>query len=123
MDEITVPTLLLNAADDPICSVQGVAEAAAGIRANPNVIAVVTREGGHVAWAQGWGRPGRTWENDATVEYIAALLARRGYTWDVDGAPALPLRLPRGADADEGAPPAPVGGAEAADERRAHLEA
>ena len=117
---ITTPTLILNAADDPICSADGVAAAAPAISRNPHVIAVVTRHGGHVAWAQGWGRPARSWDHDAVVEDVGARLARRGYVWDAEGAPALPLALPPGAAVDGGAP---VTGDADPDERVSHLEA
>ena len=76
---IRVPFLALNAHDDPICDVTGLLERAAVFAANPHLLGVVTREGGHVSWATGWGPTlGLAWDNVATLQWIQALLARRG---------------------------------------------
>jgi predicted alpha/beta-fold hydrolase len=77
--KIRVPTLLLNAQDDPICATDGVPLPA--VEANPCVISVMSAEGGHVAWVQGMLPTGVYWDNDVVTQYIPALLKLRGYKW------------------------------------------
>ena len=71
LKHVGVPLLLLAARDDPICDIGGLDEGAA--TASEHVCAVVTAEGGHVAWPLGgWLLPGRelSWENAAVVEWL-----------------------------------------------------
>jgi predicted alpha/beta-fold hydrolase len=69
-----LPVLVLAARDDPICDVGGLEEGARA--ASGCVAAVVTEEGGHVAWPLpspgGWLLPGceLSWENAAVVEWL-----------------------------------------------------
>lgn len=112
---VRVPLLALNAADDPICCVSGLLDAADAIRANPAVVAVVTQSGGHVAWASGAALPlGRAWDNVAACQWYAALLARRGYDWGPGSVAAaakagvvpLPVEGPAAGKGDDGGAPA-----------------
>jgi predicted alpha/beta-fold hydrolase len=74
LQHVAVPLLVLAARDDPICDVGGLEEGARA--ASGCVTAVVTAEGGHVAWplpaAGGWILPGRefSWENAGVVEWL-----------------------------------------------------
>jgi predicted alpha/beta-fold hydrolase len=74
LKHVAVPLLVLAARDDPICDVGGLEEAAPS--ASGWVTAVVTEEGGHVAWPLprpgGWLFPGRgrSWENKVAVEWL-----------------------------------------------------
>ena len=74
---VAVPLLLINAADDPIADVLGID--ADAVRANANVIACITSEGGHVAWiaaAPGllhWPALGESWETTAAVQWMNAV--------------------------------------------------
>lgn len=69
---VAVPTLLLNASDDPICSSHTLP--IHEVLANPHLVSAVTSEGGHVAWSSGWWPTGASWDNDAVVEWLGALL-------------------------------------------------
>lgn len=80
LHQAAIPMLLLNAADDPICCTNGVPLDV--VRKRPNLLSVITPEGGHVAWCQGTWWPSRTtWDNDATCEYLSAILEEKGYNW------------------------------------------
>jgi hypothetical protein len=47
---------------------------AAQVAANPHTIAVLTTEGGHVAWPTGWWPTAKSWDNALLVQYIRAVL-------------------------------------------------
>jgi predicted alpha/beta-fold hydrolase len=68
LHEIAVPTLILAAADDPICDSSCITQS------SDFVDVVLTNEGGHVAWplSDSWGLPcrGPSWENQAIVSYL-----------------------------------------------------
>ena len=72
LGQIRVPTLLLNAADDPICFTRFLPHEA--VLSNPMLVSAVTSEGGHVAWSTGWMPTGSSWDNDATAEWFDAIL-------------------------------------------------
>ena len=55
LGDVRVPLLFLHARDDPICSVAGLEESLGHVRTNPCLMAVITEEGGHVAWASDVG--------------------------------------------------------------------
>lgn len=75
MDRIAIPTLMLNARDDPICAASCLPEET--VYSNPNLVAVVSAEGGHVAWCSGWWPIGASWDNTAAVEWYCAMLQRQ----------------------------------------------
>ena len=84
LNNITIPTLLLVAEDDPICAAEGLCEET--LKCAHAVTVVATKEGGHVAWSEvrggsgGWlGLPhtGHSWENQGINEWLAW---RRGGT-------------------------------------------
>ena len=75
LGRISVPTLLINALDDPICDTSLMPLEA--VCKNPHIVAAVTTEGGHVAWSTGWWPTGRSWDNDVTVEWFGAFLSAR----------------------------------------------
>jgi predicted alpha/beta-fold hydrolase len=96
LERARIPLLLLNAEDDPICDSRGLPEAK--VRASERTIAVLTREGGHVAWCAGggsvgggggWWPTGRSWENEGAVEFFMAVLGegrrRKGEGGEEDG--------------------------------------
>jgi predicted alpha/beta-fold hydrolase len=70
LKHVGVPLLVLAARDDPICDIGGLDEGAP--TASGHVSAVVTAEGGHVAWPMGGWLPSRehSWENAAVVEWL-----------------------------------------------------
>eukprot|EP00759_Apiculatamorpha_spiralis_P059256 PhF_6_TR9767/c0_g1_i1/m.15052 len=69
---ITVPTLFLNARDDPIASIKNVP--IEDIQNNPNTVLVVTPHGGHLGWAQGWNAQGRSYMDDISSEFLDLML-------------------------------------------------
>jgi predicted alpha/beta-fold hydrolase len=70
--EVRIPFLALNAEDDPICDARGIPRDAPA--RNENLLFVLTREGGHVAWATGWTPwTGASWGEIAAVEFIRAV--------------------------------------------------
>ncbi|KAJ9084119.1 hypothetical protein DSO57_1027591 [Entomophthora muscae] len=74
LHNIKIPTLFINALDDPISSIAAIASDE--IHANPNLILAVTRFGGHLGW---WADNGiilkkcRSWVTLPVTEFIAAL--------------------------------------------------
>jgi predicted alpha/beta-fold hydrolase len=82
MSKIKIPMLLLNASDDPICPVTENYPTMA-IEENENLIAVITQEGGHVAWATHPFAPGTiSWDNYVVDEYLDEMLRQAGYSKD-----------------------------------------
>jgi predicted alpha/beta-fold hydrolase len=78
--KIKIPMLFLNAADDPICPVTETYPTKE-IEANENLIAVITQEGGHVAWATHPFAPGTvSWDNFVVEEYFDEMLRQAGYS-------------------------------------------
>ncbi|CAF1525880.1 unnamed protein product, partial [Didymodactylos carnosus] len=82
IQHIRIPTLLLSALDDPICCIKGLP--LSSVCENEYIIAVLTKEGGHVGWLQGWWPAKYTWENTVIIEYIRAILKERNYVWHED---------------------------------------
>ena len=75
---ISIPTLCLNAEDDPVCSSLGAPTDA--VQDNDKLIFCVTRHGGHVAWLEGLSPSkalGTSWADRACVRFIEALEAER----------------------------------------------
>jgi uncharacterized protein len=68
---VAVPYLALCAADDPICDITGVPEAAPAV--NPRVFLGITQEGGHVAWATGSIPSGKYWYEEVCMEFFDAV--------------------------------------------------
>lgn len=76
LHSIAIPTLFINALDDPISAIAAIA--ADEIHANPNLILAVTRAGGHLGW---WTDNGilptscTSWVTRPITEFITALRA------------------------------------------------
>jgi predicted alpha/beta-fold hydrolase len=68
---IGVPTLALNAHDDPICPSASVPVHVA--EHNDNVVFGLTERGGHLAWLEGWDFWEEAWMDRAVVQFSAAL--------------------------------------------------
>lgn len=73
LQNVGIPLLLLNAEDDPVCCVSGIPVSV--VMSNPNLCAVVTAEGGHVAWCQGWWPVGPAWCDNVLVDYCQFFIA------------------------------------------------
>ncbi|CAF1296333.1 unnamed protein product [Adineta ricciae] len=76
---IRIPTLILSAADDPICPIDGLP--VKEVLNNASIIAVKTLEGGHVSYLQGWWPRSFSYDNIVVGEYIQALLKKINYKW------------------------------------------
>mmetsp|Transcript_14804 Transcript_14804/g.48502 ORF Transcript_14804/g.48502 Transcript_14804/m.48502 type:complete len:516 (-) Transcript_14804:72-1619(-) len=69
---VGVPTLCLNADDDPVSAYDAIPHAA--LLANPNCTSVVTPGGGHLGWIAGETAPGGApWCDAATLEWFEAV--------------------------------------------------
>lgn len=76
LPEIRVPTLLLQARDDPFLPEEGLPEAR--MRRNPWLLPVLVERGGHVGFVEGatpW--EARFWAEEEAVRYLTTILARR----------------------------------------------
>ena len=75
LNQITTPTLLLNAFDDPIVPGWSLCRAMDAARDNPNLLMAVTSHGGHLGWAERsdpWGNP--AWAERAACGFLEAAL-------------------------------------------------
>jgi predicted alpha/beta-fold hydrolase len=68
---IGVPTLALNAHDDPICPSASVPVRV--VEDNENIIFGLTDRGGHLAWLEGWDFWEEAWMDRAVVQFSKAL--------------------------------------------------
>ncbi len=65
---ITIPTLVLSAADDPVCTIKGSPTDANSI--GEGVVIAVTRTGGHVVFANGLFLTTRSWMDESALEWF-----------------------------------------------------
>lgn len=66
------PLLCISSADDPVIDEGLVRHAQEAARANPRVVSVATRRGGHLGWVQG-PRGNASWMHRLVVEYLHTL--------------------------------------------------
>lgn len=71
MAQITVPLLVLNAADDPVCVLQNVRDHQGMFTQLPRAILAVTRQGSHCAHFSGW--TAARWGHALAAEYLQAM--------------------------------------------------
>lgn len=72
---IRVPLLVVNAADDPICTVANVDEHRGLVASVPDSLLVLTARGSHCAFFEGW-RP-RSWAHRLIADYLRAVHEHR----------------------------------------------
>jgi predicted alpha/beta-fold hydrolase len=77
---VRIPTLILNAMDDPICPIDGLP--IDDVLQNPYLISIQTLEGGHVSYLQGWWPRTYSYDNTVVVDYIKARLKQMKYRFD-----------------------------------------
>ncbi|CAF1107442.1 unnamed protein product [Didymodactylos carnosus] len=77
IQHIRAPMLILSATDDPICCIEGLP--LKDVSNSDHVIAVLTKEGGHVGCLQAWWPRKYSWENKAIAEYVMSILKRIHY--------------------------------------------
>ncbi len=73
-DAVGVPLLILNAADDPVCTIANVEEHRGLFTRVPDSLLVLTARGSHCAFFEGHWRP-RSWAHRLIAEYFAAVHA------------------------------------------------
>lgn len=67
-DAVSVPLMVLNADDDPVCVVENTLDHVDTIRALPNALLVRTARGSHCAYYEGW--TARSWANSLLADYL-----------------------------------------------------
>jgi predicted alpha/beta-fold hydrolase len=70
---ITVPVMILNSEDDPVCRIENIEPYRQAMAAMPNVILVTTAQGSHCAHYEGWSP--RSWAARLMGEYFQAVAA------------------------------------------------
>jgi predicted alpha/beta-fold hydrolase len=70
-DDIKIPTLILNAKDDPVCHIDNVYEHKHRMDKMDNVILVVTDRGSHCAYFE--GLRAKSWANKMITQYMLAV--------------------------------------------------
>jgi predicted alpha/beta-fold hydrolase len=78
-DHVGIPLLIVNAADDPVCTRANVEEHRGLFARVPESLLVLTARGSHCAFFEGHWRP-RSWAHRLIAEYFAALHEWRGGT-------------------------------------------
>ncbi|CAM9277406.1 unnamed protein product, partial [Chrysoparadoxa australica] len=77
LDQVKAPLLCLNAEDDPICPARLWPEEKA--KANPHVVFVGTKAGGHLGWCVGFNPLCRAaWTDQLMMDYFKAVLSSAG---------------------------------------------
>jgi len=68
---ISIPMMILNAEDDPVCNIQNVAPYLDTIRKMPNFILVTTAQGSHCAHYEGWRA--KSWAGRLIGQYLKTI--------------------------------------------------
>ena len=69
--DLTVPVLVINAADDPVCVERNVTHHLSDMQQLSRMTLAVTRRGGHCGFFEGL-RAADSWADRATAEYLGA---------------------------------------------------
>lgn len=72
LDDVAVPTLLLNSKDDVLVTRDLMSIGARAAARNPNIIFASTAQGGHAGWV---ARGGGFWDHELCVAFFSAVLA------------------------------------------------
>lgn len=70
MDSVTMPVMIINAADDPVCVEKNAEEHVEVIRRVPDALLVRTLRGSHCGFHEGWFA--RSWANRLMADYLLA---------------------------------------------------
>ena len=92
LEHVRVPTLLLNARDDPVIHPSLLEYPINAAATNPALIAAITKRGGHLGWITGWAPS--SWYEAAIFEYLGAV---------VDAHQASNVHTPAASQHDHGA--------------------
>ena len=66
--QIDVPTLVINAYDDPMVPPSAIPFGP--LAANPNISTIFSTHGGHIGWHSGWTPLGRQWTDGVCVKFL-----------------------------------------------------
>jgi predicted alpha/beta-fold hydrolase len=77
LDQIGIPTMILNAEDDPICHIDNAKAYIQTIEDNPHLILVTTKHGSHCGHFEGW-KP-HSWANQLIADYLLQTEQHRIY--------------------------------------------
>ena len=83
--KITVPLLVLNAYDDPVCVDRNARDYEEIFRMAPNLLMVKTKRGSHCAFYEGWFRP-KSWSVKMTAEFFEVFSSdhKKSYSFQGD---------------------------------------
>ena len=70
MDKVSIPLLVLNAEDDPVCAIENLRDYQHSIQKNPHTMVAVTKRGSHCAHFEGWRA--RPWAHALAAEFLLA---------------------------------------------------
>ncbi|MGH8028610.1 MAG: alpha/beta fold hydrolase, partial [Arenimonas sp.] len=71
-DDIAVPVMVINAADDPVCVVANAEDHVEAVRRVPDALMVRTARGSHCAFLEGWSAS--SWANRLMAGYLLAVV-------------------------------------------------
>lgn len=71
LDQIGIPTMILNAEDDPICHIDNAKAYIETIEQNPCLLLVTTKHGSHCGHFEGW-KP-QSWANHLMADYFLCI--------------------------------------------------
>ena len=75
-DKVTVPVMIINADDDPVCVEQNVRDHIDAVSRVPNAMLVRTKHGSHCAFFEGWNA--RSWANRLIADYLVNVQELQG---------------------------------------------
>lgn len=70
-ENIAVPTLIINAKDDPVCHIDNALEKTQQIQSMKNLLLVMTERGSHCAYFE--GLTARSWANRLIADYLSCI--------------------------------------------------
>jgi len=74
LHRIAIPTLIINAADDPVVSIRDMP--IKDIKKNPRMYLTITRRGGHIGWGSG-GLGAAAWTDNMAADFMLACALRQ----------------------------------------------
>ena len=70
MDQVAVPVMIINSADDPVCVAANASDHVGAVRRVPDALMVRTAHGSHCAFFEGWSPV--SWANQLMADYLLA---------------------------------------------------
>ena len=82
METVSIPLLVLNAEDDPVCVVGNVRDHQHAMARMPRTVLAVTRRGSHCAYLAGF--TARSWAHHLAAEFLRAVDRQAGASHRAD---------------------------------------